>query len=109
MSLKSDSHTFLDSSDPTLYAVHTHAAGPAGALPLDEEYLRNAPSGDLFGLTHDVGMGWDPARLRGKEYLILGTMGGIRGPDGKPIALGYHVGHWMSAIRATAAPRARPA
>lgn len=94
MSLKSDSHTFFDSSDPTLYAVHTHAAGPAGALPLDEEYLRNAPSGDLFGLTQDVGMGWDPARLRGKEYLILGTMGGIRGPDGKPIALGYHVGHW---------------
>lgn len=94
MSSKLDSKNLLDSLDPTLYDVPTHAAGPAGALPLDEEYLRNAPSGDLFGLTQDVGMGWDPARLRGNEYLILGTMGGIRGPDGKPIALGYHVGHW---------------
>ncbi|MGC8780641.1 MAG: YjhG/YagF family D-xylonate dehydratase [Anaerolineae bacterium] len=84
----------LSSSDPSLYDVPTHGPGPAGALPLDEEYLRTAPSGDLFGLTQDAGMGWDPAKLRGKEYLILGTMGGIRGPDGKPIALGYHVGHW---------------
>lgn len=84
----------LDSPDPAIYDVQTHAAGPAGALPLDEEYLRNAPSGDLFGLTQDAGMGWDPAKLRGKEFLILGTMGGIRGPDGTPIALGYHVGHW---------------
>jgi putative YjhG/YagF family dehydratase len=94
MSSRYDCNTSLDSSDPSLYAVPTHAAGPAGALPLDEEYLRNAPSGDLFGLTQDAGMGWDPAKLRGKEYLILGTMGGIRGPDGAPIALGYHVGHW---------------
>lgn len=84
----------LFSPDPSLYDVPTHGAGPAGALPLDEDYLRTAPSGDLFGLTQDVGMGWDPARLRGKEFLILGTMGGIRGPDGKPIALGYHIGHW---------------
>ncbi|MCX7671259.1 MAG: dihydroxy-acid dehydratase, partial [Anaerolineae bacterium] len=91
--MHTDSH-FLSSSDPSIYDVRTHGAGPSGALPLDEEYLRTAPSGDLFGLTQDAGMGWDPAKLRGKEYLILGTMGGIRGPDGKPIALGYHVGHW---------------
>ena len=94
MSNYSQQLSSLDSLDPSLYDVATHAAGPAGALPLDEEYLRNAPSGDLFGLTQDAGMGWDPAKLRGKEFLILGTMGGIRGPDGKPIALGYHVGHW---------------
>ncbi len=92
--MTSEQNNVLDSADPSLYNVPTHGLGPAGALPLDEEYLRNAPSGDLFGLTQDAGMGWDPARLRGKEFLILGTMGGIRGPDGKPIALGYHIGHW---------------
>ncbi len=84
----------IDSDDPGLYAVRTHAAGPQGRLPLDEEYLRTAPSGDLFGLTQDAGMGWDPRRLRGREFLILSTQGGVRAPDGTPIALGYHTGHW---------------
>lgn len=51
-------------------------------------------SGDLFGWTQNAGMGWDPARLRGKEFLILSTQGGIRAPDGTPVALGYHTGHW---------------
>ena len=84
----------IDSDDRDLYAVRTHAAGPQGKLPLDEEYLRTAPSGDLFGLTQDAGMGWDPRRLRGREFLILSTQGGIRAADGTPIALGYHTGHW---------------
>jgi putative YjhG/YagF family dehydratase len=61
---------------------------------LTEELLRNAPSGELFGLSQDVGMGWNPAELRRKEFLILSTQGGIRAPDGTPIALGYHTGHW---------------
>ena len=39
-------------------------------------------------------MGWDPSLLAGNEYLILSTSGGMRGDDGKPIALGYHTGHW---------------
>jgi len=39
-------------------------------------------------------MGWDPSELGGKEFLILSTQGGIRSPDGKPVALGYHTGHW---------------
>jgi len=98
-----DSSTLLDSPDPSIYDVRTHAAGPAGKLPLDEEYLRNAPSGDLFGLTQDAGMGWDPAKLRGAEFLILGTLGGIRAPDGTPIALGYHVGHWEVGVLMQAA------
>lgn len=84
----------LDSADASLYAVSTHAPGPAGQLPLDEDYVRAAPSGDLFGLTQDAGMGWDPDQLRRPEFLILGTSGGIRAADGAPIALGYHVGHW---------------
>jgi putative YjhG/YagF family dehydratase len=56
--------------------------------------LLNRPSGDLFGLTQDAGMGWDPAKLTGREFLILSTHGGIRAADGTPIALGYHTGHW---------------
>ena len=39
-------------------------------------------------------MGWDPARVGGREFLILSTQGGIRAPDGKPVALGFHTGHW---------------
>jgi putative YjhG/YagF family dehydratase len=56
--------------------------------------LLNRPSGDLFGLSQNAGMGWDPAALNRPEYLILSTLGGMRGADGKPIALGYHTGHW---------------
>lgn len=81
-------------TDPALLSVETSAAGPAGSLPLTEELLREAPSGDLFGLTQDVGMGWNPAELGRKEFLILSTQGGIRAPDGRPVALGYHTGHW---------------
>jgi putative YjhG/YagF family dehydratase len=39
-------------------------------------------------------MGWDAAFAAGKQFLILSTQGGLRAPDGKPIALGYHTGHW---------------
>ena len=84
----------LVETDPSLYELQSSAAGPAGALSLTEELLRNAPSGELFGLTQDVGMGWSPAELGRKEFLILSTQGGIRAPDGSPIALGYHTGHW---------------
>ena len=81
-------------SDPAVYDVRTTAAGPAGRLPLTEELLREAPSGDLFGWTQDVGMGWNPADLNRREFLLLSTSGGIRNPDGTPTALGYHTGHW---------------
>jgi putative YjhG/YagF family dehydratase len=81
-------------SDPALFDVQTSAAGPAGSLPLTEELLREAPSGDLFGWTQDVGMGWKPAELNRREFLLLSTSGGLRNPDGTPAALGYHTGHW---------------
>ena len=41
--------------------VPTHAPGPSGALPLTPDLLRYAPSGNMFGLTQDAGMGWNPA------------------------------------------------
>ncbi len=84
----------LDNSGEDIYSIATSGAGPAGALPLDEDMLRHAPSGNLFGLTQNAGMGWQPARLRQPEFLILSTQGGIRAPDGNPVALGYHTGHW---------------
>jgi xylonate dehydratase len=80
--------------DEDIYEVSTRARGPAGKLPLTEEMLLNQPSGNLFGLTQNAGMGWNPAELNGKQFLILSTQGGLRSPDGKPIALGYHTGHW---------------
>src|SRR5262245_48898748 len=86
--------TDLLDTDPALFDVASSAAGPGGRLPLTEELLREAPSGDLFGWTQDVGMGWNAAELARQEFLILSTQGGIRAPDGRPIALGYHTGHW---------------
>lgn len=76
------------------YRIRTKAPGPSGSLPLTEGMLRHSPSGDLFGLTQNVGMGWDPNSLRGNDVLIVSTLGGLRGDDGTPIALGMHTGHW---------------
>ncbi len=89
--------------DDSLYSVHTHAPGPAGKLPIDENDLLNAPSGQIFGLSQNAGMGWDPRKLRGKEFLILSTQGGVRAPDGTPVALGYHTGHWEVGLLVQAA------
>src|SRR5437870_10959399 len=83
-----------DAATPDIYQIRTKADGPAGSLPLTEELLLNRPSGDVFGLTQNAGMGWDPRELGRKQFLILSTQGGLRAPDGKPIALGYHTGHW---------------
>jgi putative YjhG/YagF family dehydratase len=84
----------LEPADVLALLVETKAAGPVGSLPLTEEMLREAPSGDLFGLTQNAGMGWDPAAVDRDAFLILSTQGGVRGADGTPIALGYHTGHW---------------
>ena len=85
---------FLDSNDPAIYTLRTTAPGPTGRLPLTAEALRTASSGHVFGMTQNAGMGWDPRKLLGKEFLILSTQGGIRAPDGSAVALGYHTGHW---------------
>src|SRR5262245_41511305 len=84
----------LDSDDPAIFDVQTHTAGPPGTLPLTEKMLLESPSGDMFGMAQNAGMGWNPHQLLRKQFLILSTQGGIRGEDGHPIALGYHTGHW---------------
>ncbi|MBX0326415.1 YjhG/YagF family D-xylonate dehydratase [Oscillochloris sp. ZM17-4] len=78
----------------TLALAYGAKGTAAGSLPLTEAQLREAPSGDLFALSQNVGMGWDPAELNHSQVLILSTQGGIRAPDGQPVALGYHTGHW---------------
>jgi len=93
----------LSTASEGIFELKTKAAGPTGSLPLTEELLRNSPSGDLFGLTQNAGMGWAPGELGRKQFLILSTQGGLRAPDGKPIALGYHTGHWEIGLLVEAA------
>ncbi len=77
--------------------------GPPVSLPLTDEMLLNSPSGDLFGMTQSAGMGWDPKQLLRDQVLILSTQGGLRAENGKPIALGYHTGHWEVGLLVKAA------
>jgi putative YjhG/YagF family dehydratase len=83
---------------PETFNVKSHARGPEGELPLTEELLLNSPSGDLFGWSLNVGMGWKPEEMGRPEFLVLSTSGGIRNPDGTPLALGFHTGHWEVAL-----------
>ncbi|MGB7264933.1 MAG: YjhG/YagF family D-xylonate dehydratase [Terracidiphilus sp.] len=92
-------------TDADLQSVATHAPGPKGALPLSAEMLLTEPSGNLFGLTQNAGMGWDPARLLDPEFLILSTHGGLRAESGAPIALGFHSGHWEVGLLVAEAAR----
>jgi putative YjhG/YagF family dehydratase len=93
---KSTELSFADivESDRAVWEVQTAAPGPEGRLPLTAEMLLERPSGDIFGLTQNAGMGWDPRELGRPGFLLASTQGGIRAPDGHPIALGYHTGHW---------------
>ena len=95
----------LDSEQDDLFDIHSSAAGPVGSLPLTDEMLRDRPSGDIFGMTQNAGMGWTPEQLTRPQYLLLSTQGGIRAEDGQPIALGYHTGHWEVGLLMQAAAR----
>jgi xylonate dehydratase len=95
----------LETADSSLLRVATHARGPAGLLPLTAEMLLTQPSGNLFGLSQNAGMGWDPNRLLDPEFLILSTHGGMRAENGEPIALGFHTGHWEVGLLVAEAAR----
>jgi putative YjhG/YagF family dehydratase len=86
-----------------LESTRTAASGPAGQLPLTPEMLLNEPSGNLFGMTQDAGMGWNPADVNRDQFLIVSTQGGLRDADGTPVALGYHTGHWEIGLLVRAA------
>ena len=92
----------LGSAD-AVAAGRVAGAGPAGRLPLTPDMLREEPSGNVFGLTQNVGMGWSPGSLEGPQYVIVSTHGGLRAEDGSPVALGYHTGHWEIGLLVRAA------
>ncbi|KAF1685319.1 YjhG/YagF family D-xylonate dehydratase [Pseudoxanthomonas broegbernensis] len=77
-----------------LAATRTCGEGPSGSLPIDARTLREAPSGHLFGMTQNAGMGWRASEVARDPYLIVSTQGGLRAADGQPVALGLHTGHW---------------
>lgn len=90
---------------PETWAIRTHSDGPSGRLPFTAEFLINEPSGNHFGMSQNAGMGWDPSELLRKQFLILSTAGGLREPDGTPIALGLHTGHFELSSQVQAAAR----
>jgi len=93
-------------SDASLLSdISTHAKGPEGSLPIAAEMLLTQPSGNLFGLSQNAGMGWELSRVLDPEFLILSTHGGVRAPDGTPIALGFHTGHWEVGLLVAEAAR----
>lgn len=93
----------LETRDDAVYELVSTVRGPVGKLPLTDDLLRHAPSGDLFGWSQNVGMGLRPELLGRKEFLILSTHGGLRADDGSPIALGFHSGHWEVGLLVKAA------
>ena len=95
----------LESPELALSEVRTHAPGPSGKLPVTPDILLNQPSGNLFGLSLNVGMGWAADQLGGPEVLILSTHGGLRAEDGTPVALGFHTGHWEVGLLVAEAAR----
>ncbi len=84
----------LTGSPDALRRTRIMGEGPQGRLPLTDDMLLNEPSGNLFGLTQNAGMGWTPEEVNRPAVLILSTLGGLRDDSGRPVALGYHTGHW---------------
>src|SRR5204863_469321 len=68
-----------------LAATRTKARGPEGRLPITPEMLLTEPSGNLFGMTQDAGMGWNPADVNRAQVLIVSTQGGRRSMARTPV------------------------
>ena len=66
------------SDNPDIYRVRTHAPGPQGELPLTPDMLINRPSGDIFGMTMNAGMGWSPDELNQDGILTTDVNDPIR-------------------------------
>jgi len=95
----------LEPGWPDLWQVQTKGPGPEGTLPLSAEMLRDMPSGYAFRMSEDAGMGWEPQRLAGPQFVILSNLGGLRAGDGSPVALGYHTGHFELGLAVAEAAR----
>src|SRR6202046_4186690 len=95
----------FESETPVFRETKTHAPGPGGVLPITAEMLLTQPSGNLFGLSQNAGMGWEPAHLLDPEFLILSTHGGLPAQVGPLIRLGFHTGHWEVGLLVAEAAR----
>ena len=71
----------FDNDAADFFNIQTRVPGPRGSLPFTEAQLRERPSGDLFGWSQNVGMGWNPEALPGDEFLLLSTHGGSGSPQ----------------------------
>jgi len=90
--------------DAALWQVFARAEGPKGKVPFTAEMLVEESSGNIFAFSQNAGMGWNPAELLRKQFLILSTVGGLRAANGDTLALGYHTGHFeLSTLVAEAA------
>ena len=74
-------------SETAVQETRLFGKGPQGRLPLTADALREEPSGNLFGMTQDVAMGWHPEEVGRDHYCIVSTHGGLRAEDGSPLAL----------------------
>src|SRR5260370_2186089 len=71
-------------SERAVWEIQPAGPGPQGSLPLTAEMLLERPSGDIFGMTQNAGMGWDPRELGRPQFLMLYTPAAIRAPDRRP-------------------------
>lgn len=88
-----------------IYKAATHAEGPKGKLPLTPSLLKESPSGNIFGMTINAGMGWNPDELDNGDVMLIGTKGGMRGADNETVAVGLHNGHFELDIQMDVAAR----
>lgn len=84
----------FSNQNPNMFKAKTHADGPQGKLPITPDFLRSAPSGNIFGMTVNAGMGWNPTHLAGGDVMLISTQGGIRQDNGETTAVGLHNGHF---------------
>ena len=74
--------------------VQTHASVPTGHLPLQPDFLTDAPSGHVFGWTRDAAIGWLPYdSTKTSISSSVSKMASVQ-KMAPPIALGYHTGHF---------------
>lgn len=80
---------FVDESYD-IYIVRTYVDGSDGEFLLIVEMFINRSSGDLFGMIMNVGMGWFSDELDRDGILLFSIFGGLRGVDGKFVALALY-------------------
>ena len=68
---RNDNNQILSSDNPDIYNIRSSVSSTSTRLPLSDDFLRNAPSGDIFGVVQNRGMGLNPLEINKEQYLIL--------------------------------------